>query len=105
MSIKPVDFQVMLPRTTEISKIHSDEQHKNQIIQQQQESTVQHKAEDNVKYVHSQDKVQEAKIREKEEKERNDKKQEKRKNKNKGNYNSNSKKEEDIKTSTIDIRL
>jgi hypothetical protein len=104
MSIKPIDLQVMLPRTTHIAKIHNDEQNRSQMLAQQQSSTVQHKAEESVRLVHSQDKANEAERREKEEREKKEKRQEKEKKKNKGNYNLNRKNEE-IKISTIDIKI
>lgn len=70
MSIKPIDFQVILPKTPEISKIHNDQTQKNISAQQSQASAVQNRAENNVKQVHSRDKSQEALIREKQEKDR-----------------------------------
>ena len=97
MSIKPVDFQVMLPKTGEVSKIHSDEHQKSDALQQQQASLNQNKTETNLRQVHSQEKTQDAKIREKQERER----QERRKKKNGGNKDSGSKDQR----KTIDIRL
>ncbi len=103
MSIRPVDFQIMLPKTAEVSKINSDEQQRSQIMQQQQNANLQHKVDNSIKQVHSQDNVQEAMIREKRERERdNQKKQDKRK---KGNYNNKKETDDGIQTSTIDIRL
>ena len=103
MSIKPVDFQVMLPKTSEISKIHNDDQHKNQLLQQQQAVTVQNKAEDQLRQVYSQDKANEARIREKQEKNREKNKKEKKKNN--GNYGGSKEIQSDGQTSTIDIKL
>jgi hypothetical protein len=103
MSIKPIDFQVMLPKTSEVSKIHNDEQHRNLSLQQQQAATVQNKAETNIRQVHTQEKTQEARIREKQEKDKGGKKEEKKKNK--GNYGIKKELNDENKTSFIDIRL
>ncbi len=101
MSIKPVDFQVMLPRTGEVSKIRTDEQNKNHALQQQSTSLVQHEADDSLRLVHSQEGVQQAKIKDKQEKEKN----REGKKKNKGNYNNKKETDQDIKYSTIDIKI
>ncbi len=45
MSIKPVDYQILIPKTSEVSKIQNDNQNKNATIQQQQSVSTQHKAE------------------------------------------------------------
>jgi hypothetical protein len=95
MSIKPVDFQVMLPKTSEVSKISSDDQHRNTALQQMQSQSTQNKSELNLRQVHSQDKTPEARIKEKQEKNQDGRKEKK---KNKQNNNSDN-------TSTIDIRL
>ena len=97
MSIKPVDFQVMLPKTSEVSKVSSDDQHRNTAMQQMQSQSTQNKTELNLRQVHSQDKTPEARIKEKQEKNEGGKKEEKRKNKRDNNTDNNS--------STIDIRL
>ena len=103
MSIKAVDFQVMLPKTSEISKVHNDEQHKNQSFQQQQNMTVQSKAEEKIRYVHSQDKASSAYIKEKQEREKKGRKEEKKRIK--GNYGCNKETEAEIQINTIDICL
>lgn len=104
MSIKPVEFQVMIPRTTSVSKIHSDAQHKEQIFQQQQSLSVQHNAEASTKKVYSQDKIKDVAIKEKEEKSRGN--GENRKKKNKSGFGQASKPcSGKNNTSTIDIRL
>ena len=97
MSIKPIDLQVMLPRTNEVTKIHSEEQQRSQIQQQGQANLTKQKVDDSLRQVHSQDKAQEAKIREKQEKERQEKRKEKKKDK--GSEDSNN------QATTIDIRL
>jgi len=104
MSIKPVDIQVMLPKTSELSKIYNDEQHKSQVLQQQQASSFQHKAEDNLKSVHSQSEAHEAKIKDKQEKNRQNRREEKEKKNDKENDGKKNSKP-GIRTSTIDIRL
>ncbi len=101
MSIKPIDFQVQIPKVNEVSKIRSDELHKNDVVQQQQTHLNQNKAQDSVNVVHSRDNTQNAKINEKQEKNSKEKKE---KGKKQRNYNNNSSLEEE-QTSTIDIRL
>lgn len=102
MSIKPLDFQVMIPKTSEVSKIHNDEMNKNNTNLQQQATTVSHDAQKNLKQVNSREKAQEGKIRERQERNKKEgssgggeKELEK---KDKG-------KKSGQKTSTIDIRL
>ena len=91
MSIKPIDLQVMIPKTSEIAH-------------QQQAANIQQKAENDMKQVHAQDKANEARIREREERrqsqERNDarKKRDKNSSKEKGSSFG-------VKTSTIDIKI
>jgi hypothetical protein len=65
MAIKPVDFQVAIPRTTEASKVSSNDANRNLAQQQQAANSVQHKAEDNLKQVYSRSKSEEARIRDK----------------------------------------
>ena len=103
MPIKPVDFQVMLPKTLEVSKIHQDEVHKNQAIQQQQTAANQLKTEEHLQQVYSQDKAHEGKIREKQEKDQRD--PDGKKKKKKGNYGTGKEIKEEEQASTIDIRL
>ena len=102
MSIKPVDLQVMVPRTTEISKSSSNERDRNAAMQQRQASVVQNKADGSIKQVYSQEKSSGAVIREKQEKSRQDKHDNKKQKKD----GSNAKDEIGITgSSTIDIRL
>ena len=100
MSIRPLDFQVTVPRTTEVAKIHSEEQQRNELVQQQQNLTVQKEAMHNTKQVHHREGANEAKVRDKQEKQNEG--QEKKKKRN--NYNAKSEEEEST-ISTIDIRL
>jgi len=101
MSVKPVDFQVQIPKTNEVSKIISDERHKNDVVSQQQTQLNQNKAQDSVSLVHSQDNTQKSKINEKQNKNSKEKKE---KGNKKRTYNNDSSLEEE-QTSTIDIRL
>ncbi|MCX7842621.1 MAG: hypothetical protein N2489_06055 [Clostridia bacterium] len=103
MSIKPVDFQVMLPKTAEVAKMANDEQHRNHALQQQTYNNTQHKVDDNLRQVYAQEKTSEPGIREKQEKKRENKKEEKKKNS--ANYTKNKKLTADEQSSTIDIRL
>ncbi|RCX15542.1 hypothetical protein DFR58_113124 [Anaerobacterium chartisolvens] len=103
MSIKPIDFQVMLPKAPEVAKISNDAQHRMDALQQQQASAVQQNAQNSTKTVHSKDKANEAAIHEKQQKD----KEEKGKGKKKGKYNYNSSKKAELqeKTSTIDVKI
>lgn len=103
MSIKPIDFQIMLPRTSEASKVQNDLQQKNQSAYEQVADSVKHKAEDNLKQVHSQDKTQQAVIRDKQGKNQGNNKGKKKNNKEENEQNSNM--DTSIKTSTIDIKI
>lgn len=103
MSIKPVDMQVLIPRTVEVSKTQNDDQHKNHALAQSQNASVQNKADNDVKLVHSQLKPKEARIMEKQEKNKQDKKGEKKKKK--GNYGPQKDLQEDGESSIIDVRL
>lgn len=68
MAIKPIDFQVMMPKTSEVSKINSHQTQSGVAFQQHQASSVQRKAESDVRQVHTQDGVHQAKVQEKQEK-------------------------------------
>ncbi|MDP4093827.1 MAG: hypothetical protein Q8920_10745 [Bacillota bacterium] len=107
MSVKPIDFQIMIPRTTEVARISNDEQQRNLALHQQQNSMMQQKVESTLTQVQSQEKAQEARIKEKQEKDRENRN----KNKGQGNQKEENKKEENKKSVTgekssfIDIRL
>ena len=106
MSIKPVDMQVMIPKTSEISRIRNDEQNRNLATSQQQASSTQDKVNVSLKQVYSQDKANEALIREKQEKKEGGKEQEKKKNTEKKDKNKDMKSvDKTYKTSTIDIKI
>lgn len=103
MSIKPIDFQVAIPKTGEIGKIKNDEQQKNQSMQQQQVTVNQRKAEHDVNSVHARDNLQESKIRDKQDRQNNSEPRKKKKEEKDGNKDSKQKK--DPGESVIDIRL
>mgnify|MGYP000109072249 CR=1 FL=1 len=105
MSIKPVDLQVMVPKSNEISRIHNEQQQKNTAAQQQQASNVEHTADENLRQVHSQENAQQAKIKEKQGRNSGKDKSKKEKKKKKVSYSKDKKANDEIKTSTIDIRL
>lgn len=65
MPIKPVDFQVAIPRTTEASRISSNDASKNLNVQQQSAENLRDKAEISLKQVYSRQKPEEARIKEK----------------------------------------
>lgn len=105
VSIKPINYQVMLPKTEEVSKLNSEEQQRSHLSQQQQAVRIQKKATDNLKQVHSRDGVGESKVREKQESEHGQKHQQK-DDKDQKDKDSKGKEFKHMdKTSTIDIRL
>jgi len=102
MSIRPVDFQMVIPKSSELSRINNDEQNKNYVIQQQQGNIIQDKAENTLKQVYSQDKAQEARIRERQQK------HPRKESRNKKNNEENKKDEDNtcnLGTGFIDIRI
>lgn len=104
MSIKPVDLQVMIPKTPEVSRISSEFNEKSVAHQQQQSASVQNKVENDLRQVYSQESTQNTAIREKQEKNRGRKKKKSRKD----DKRKNSEREKtnlEVQTSTIDIRL
>jgi hypothetical protein len=77
MSLKPMDFQVMFPKTSELSKTYNDAANKNQAINQQQASTNQERIDNSLKQVVARENVQHGRVTEKQEKDntkQNDKK-------------------------------
>ncbi|HEY5583623.1 MAG TPA: hypothetical protein VIK78_03925 [Ruminiclostridium sp.] len=93
MSIKPMDFQVMFPKTSEVAKTYNDETNKNQAINQQQASSNQERIDNNLKQVIARENVQHGSITEKQEKDNTKQNDKKKKQKNTPN------------TPTIDIRI
>ena len=107
MSIKPVDFQVMIPRTMDAAKISNDENQRNISAKQQQILATQHKAEDSLKQVYSRAQAQNPHITEKQKENRQNSKK-----KRKEGYHSDKSAENngrslnnDSITSTIDIKI
>jgi len=107
MSIKPVDFQIVIPKTSELSRTYAEGLNRNQILQHQQALTMQQKIDNNQKQVYSKDTAQEVRIHEKQEKE---KAQDKQKESQKGSGKKNKKNnpgfsDGQTRTSTIDIKI
>lgn len=103
MSIKPIDFQVMIPKTAEVSKIQNDQQQKNIVVNEQQTNATRQKSEEKVNLVHSRENAQKARIDQEQEKKKDEKRQ--KKNSNRGKYGTKGEKELEEQTSVIDIRL
>lgn len=102
MSIKPVDFQVLIPRTLEAAKVNNDEAQRNLAAQQQQATSTQHKVDSTLKQVYSQSKPEHARISEKQKDDENEKGKKKRDKPGKKDEKSlNS----EVQTSTIDIKI
>jgi hypothetical protein len=53
MSIRSIDYQVMLPKTSEVSKISNEMQQKEQVIQQQGNVFIQKQIDRNIRQVNS----------------------------------------------------
>jgi hypothetical protein len=77
MPIKPVDFQVAIPRTTEASRISSNDVNKNINLQQQTAETLRDKSEMSLKQVYSRQKPEDAGIRERQRENRGRRQEEK----------------------------
>lgn len=73
MSIKPIDFQVMIPKTAEISKIQNDQQQKNIVVNEQQTNTMRQKTEENVNIVHSRENAEKVRVDSEQEKKKDEK--------------------------------
>ena len=111
MSIKPVDFQISVPRTLEASKVSSAEMQRNAVIQQQQAIQTQHKTEQNLRQVYARDKAENVVIRDRQsarKRQEDGRKNEDKKNK-KNNESSNrqytNRTSQSSRISTIDIKL
>jgi hypothetical protein len=107
MSIKPVDFQVMIPRSMEAAKISNDANHKNLTYQQQQAAATQHRAEGSLKQVYSRAQPQSAHVDDKQkESNKKDKKGKRLVSQSSGNdENDHGRPVNEIITSTIDIKI
>lgn len=64
MGIKSIDFQVTIPKASEISKTSGDEQNRLHALQHQQNASTQNRVRDSVNLVQSREKAEEALIRE-----------------------------------------
>lgn len=93
MSIKPMDFQVMFPKTSELSKTYNDEVNKNQAVLQQQAETNRDRIDHNLKQVVARENVEHGRVNEKQPKDNNKQNDKKKKQKNSEN------------TPKIDIRI
>jgi hypothetical protein len=107
MAIKPVDFQIMIPRTMEAAKTSSDMNHRNITAQQQQTTATQHRAEGSLKQVYSRTQPQSAHV---EEKQKEDSKKDKKgkrsgRQSNGSEQNDHDRPQNEIMTSTIDIKI
>lgn len=108
LAIKPVDFQVMIPRTMEASRVINDETQRNQAMQYQQAANVQHRAEDSLKHVYARPQAQDARINEKQKDSRQNGGNKKKKNGRNVEENESAGKNRlnnGIRTSTIDIKI
>lgn len=93
MSIKPMDFQVMFPKTSELAKTYSDEANKNQAIVQQQTEHNKERINNSLKQVVARENVEHGRVNEKQEKDNSKQNDKKKKQKNTRT------------TPTIDIRI
>jgi len=94
MIIRPMDFQVLYPKTTELSKIQNEEANKNQAILQQQAEANRDRIDHNLKQVVARENVQHGRVNEKQQKDNNKQKDKKKK-----------QKDDDRQTAKIDIRI
>lgn len=67
MSLKPMDFQVMFPKTSELSKTYNDEANKSQAINQQQASSNRERIDNSLKQVVARENIQHGRVNEKQE--------------------------------------
>lgn len=81
MSIRPMDFQVLFPKTTELSKIQNEEANKNQAILQQQAETNRDRIDHTLKQVVARENVQHGRVNEKQQKDNNKQNEKKKKQK------------------------
>lgn len=106
MPIKPIDFQIMVPRAMDAAKISNDEAHRNQALLQQQAAATQHKADDTLKTVYSRSQAQNVRITEKQKDDRqNGKKRRDGQESEEKKGNGKIEHVREIKTCTIDIKI
>ena len=65
MPIKPIDYQISIPRTSEFSRIHNEQQTRDEIAQQYISKATQQKIDGNMKQVYAKEAAEKAVIREK----------------------------------------
>ncbi len=94
LSIKPIDFQMVIPKTSEVSKMYNDDVNKNQAIHQQQQTANQTNIDNRLKQVVNRENVQNGRVKEKQEKDNSRQNEKKKKRQNK-----------DDDRPTIDIRV
>ena len=104
MSIKPVDFQLSVPRSVEVTKNKGDEQLKQLTDQQTQVTATHHQADNSVTQVNKREKPEEARIKEKEEREQQGKKKQHQENEKEENETMD-KKEENKRREHIDVKI
>lgn len=87
MSIKPVDFQVIIPKMPEVSKLSSDMHQKGAIFQQQGNVELREEIDRDLKQVHHKENIRHGKVTRKEKENMPDSKEDakQKKNKKKGN--------------------
>jgi hypothetical protein len=108
MSVRPIDYQMMIPKAAEVSKIASDANQKGNALQEQYSNTLRHNDENKLKQVYDKDRTFEASIKQKQERQAK-KESEDDKNKNHRNKDKDKKKGEKqislMSNSTIDIKI
>lgn len=79
MSIRPVDFQVMYPKSSELAKTYSDETNKNQAINQQLAEQNRDRIDNNLKQVVARENVHGGRVEQKEDNDKSKQQKEKKK--------------------------
>lgn len=102
MSIRPVDFQIMVPRSMDASKNSSNEVQRYVSVHQQQMAATQNKAEEFTKIVYSQEQAQGVRISQKQNDNRGNNRKYKRKNENRDKDDS---PDDRPRVNTIDIKI
>lgn len=107
MSIRPIDFQVMIPKTVDVSRIQANEQQQSLAALQSKTQSIEKQSEENLKQVNSGKEPYKVEIRE--DKERNGREQKQEHRQNQPEEKENGKKttiyDKRITGSKIDIRL
>jgi hypothetical protein len=108
MPIRPIDFQVMIPKTVDVSRIQANEQHSVHAALQSKLQSVEKQSEQNMRQVNNQKEVSEIYIRDNNERNNKERKQNSENSREKLNKEKNSKSKPyggKMPCSTIDIRL